>query len=155
MQSGRILIVDDDRSVLLLLKMVLEEAGYDDLVLTTDPFAALRLFDSARPDLVILDLHMPWLNGFALLGEFRSRTDHGVVPVVVLTADDATDTKARALRTGASDFLTKPLDHVEIVVTVRNHLELRRLHKHLEHCKSAADLAEGEKSFSKRLPLRA
>ncbi|MEA2453095.1 MAG: cyclic di-GMP phosphodiesterase [Actinomycetota bacterium] len=132
LRSNRILVVDDNPDNVQLLEMILEDVGYSEVTSTTDPFEAIELFKTTAPDIVLMDLHMPGLNGFALTGELRNQVGGGAVPIVVLTGDESRGSRERALRAGASDFLTKPFDKVEIVLRVRNLLELRRLHSVLE-----------------------
>lgn len=124
-----ILIVDDEPSLLLLAERVLRRAGYLNIHTTTDPSRALELFIEVRPDLLLLDLHMPIVNGFRVMEIVRSLAAPAeYVPIIVLTADTTLDTKRRALASGATDFLTKPFDAVEVGLRVRNALTMRRLH---------------------------
>lgn len=131
--SARVLIVDDERANATLLEKVLEREGYTDLVATTNPLEALDLFGSMSPDIVLLDLAMPQMDGFEVLRKIRAVAPDrgGPVPVLVLTADVSTVTKKRALTSGANDFLTKPFEHGEVIARVANLLETRRLHLEL------------------------
>lgn len=128
--GARVLIVDDEPANATLLQKVLEREGYTDLVATTSPLEALDLFGSFSPDIVLLDLMMPQMDGFEVLGNMRAVAPGpgGPVPVLVLTADVSPGTKKRALTSGANDFLTKPFDHGEVAARVSNLLETRRLH---------------------------
>lgn len=138
--SERILIVDDERTNVLVLERLLEQAGYGDQRSTTVASDAATLFREFRPDLVLLDLHMPELDGFALLEQLASLVPAGTyLPFIVLTADNTPEAKHRALSSGAYDFLTKPFDHVEVVLRIRTHLEARSLHLQLA---SHAELLE-------------
>ena len=129
--DSRILAIDDQAANLAVLKAMLEPAGYTDLLLSTDPEQGLELVIGAMPDVILLDLHMPRLDGFELLRRIRaSRLDHP--PIIVLTADVSSDARHRALDLGARDFLTKPLDRVDVVMRVRNALEVRALQLELE-----------------------
>ena len=126
--SGRILIVDDEPMNVRLLQRMLGHAGCDDHHSTTDSRTALALCESVVPDAILLDLNMPHLDGLTLLGLFAERYPCRVsLPILVLTADVTTQTKHRALQAGATDFLTKPLDALELVLRLGNHLEIRRL----------------------------
>lgn len=136
----RILIVDDEETNLRLLTRLLEARGFGGKVsVTTSPAAALELVDSAPPDLVLLDLHMPRLDGYAILERLRARTDTRHTPVLVLTADESREAREKALSLGAHDFLTKPFDGTEIALRVRNLLEMRQLHRDLEQQNSALE----------------
>jgi cyclic di-GMP phosphodiesterase len=126
--DARILMVDDERANILLLERILERAGYRNIKSTTDPEAVLGLVAEFRPDLLLLDLKMPRLDGFEileLLGNGASSDPD--LPVLVLTADATRETRRRALAAGARDFLTKPLDVDEVLLRIANMLDIRSL----------------------------
>jgi CheY-like chemotaxis protein len=130
--ASRILIVDDLPANLRLLEDLLGREGFSNLVSTTEPEQALQLHTAFDPDLVLLDLMMPGMSGYAVLEELeRMRPPHEFRPVLVLTADATSQAKRRALSLGAKDFLTKPFDAVEAMLRVWNLLETRTLHKRL------------------------
>ena len=138
----RILAVDDEESNLLLLRQILERAGYRHVDTTQDPTRVPGMFVESRPDLVLLDLHMPEMDGFELMDRLGPVTADGTgVPFLVLTADATEDTKRRALSAGARDFLTKPLNQIEMLLRVRNLLQVQqlqqRLHQHNTELESA------------------
>lgn len=136
-KRARILIVDDEPANVRLLERLLGRAGYANLVGTTDPRRVPELAEAFDPDLILLDLHMPHRNGFEVLQDLRSRLDGGYLPVLVMTADLTRETRTRALSGGARDFLTKPMDIVEVELRIRNLLETRFLHLSLqEHNRS-------------------
>ncbi len=126
--KAKILIVDDEQANVRLLERILELIGATRVVSTTDPREVMALFVDFRPDLVLLDLHMPHVSGFEIMEQIKvlSYEDHPV-PVLVLTADVTARTKHRALSAGAKDFLTKPLDQPEVLLRIRNLLETRFL----------------------------
>lgn len=131
--KARILIVDDEDANVLLLERILQAAGFGNVESTTDPRRVLRIFETHQPDLILLDLRMPHLDGYAVLDLLKARNlPETYLPVLVLTADITPEVKRRALSMGAKDFLTKPLDQVEVVLRVRNLLETRRLHVKLQ-----------------------
>ncbi|HKI93523.1 MAG TPA: response regulator, partial [Gaiellaceae bacterium] len=99
--SRRIFVVDDDEDILLLLGTLLAAAGYEPLAYR-DGRSALRAFHERPADLVVLDLSMPSLDGFATLERIRDISD---VPVIVLTASDGEANKVRGLRSGADDYV--------------------------------------------------
>ena len=130
--SARLLIVDDEPANVALLQYILNHAGYKQVRSTTDPREAIKLFEEHSPDLILLDLMMPHVDGFEVmrrLGERVARTD--CLPILVLTADVTPDTKYQALLAGASDFLTKPFDHVEALLRIRHLLHIRSQHQQL------------------------
>src|SRR5690349_9527071 len=106
--SPVLIVDDDDASALLALKLLLR-AGLRSVETITDARLVLDWVDEREPDLVLLDLHMPYLDGFAVLKQLRERWSSTDLPVVVLTADDTMDASDRALGLGANDFLLKPL----------------------------------------------
>src|SRR5687768_17972785 len=112
--TATILIIDDQESNLRLLERVLISAGYQAFVSTTDPLKAVDLYRQYRPDLVVLDLHMPMLDGIGVLERLNEHMPEGAyVPVLVITGDLSPTTKQRALSAGAKDFLGKPFDPLE------------------------------------------
>ena len=130
---ARILVVDDEQPNVRLLERLLATGGFSEVSGTTDPRKALGMFDELRPDLVMLDLHMPHIDGFALLAAIRERVKPGeYLPVLVLTADTTRETRDRVLSQGARDFLTKPLERTEVLLRTRNLLETRFLHLALQ-----------------------
>ncbi len=132
LSDARILIVDNEPANVRLLEQVLQRAGFANLVSTTDSREVAALCEHEDPDLVLLDLHMPHRDGFGVLRDLAPRrADGGYLPVLVLTADPNPETKQRALAVGATDFLIKPLDSVEVVLRIRNLLETRFLYLEL------------------------
>ncbi len=128
----RILAVDDEESNLLLVRRILEREGYTRVDVTTDPSRVPGMFVELQPDLVLLDLHMPGMDGFELMDRLGPLTDNGSgVPLLVLTADATDETRRRALSVGARDFLTKPLDRIELLLRVRNLLQVKQLQDRL------------------------
>lgn len=131
--SAGILIVDDEDSNVRLLEAILRREGYTNVASTTDPRHALPLFSDLEPDLVLLDLMMSRMDGFQVMSELRREMGEGTyLPVLVLTADVTRDARNRALEMGANDFLTKPLDHYEVALRIRNLLETRSLYLRLQ-----------------------
>lgn len=133
MLDAKILIVDDEPSNVLLMERLLQEAGYPHLTSTTDPRRALALYRSLAPDLILLDLMMPHLDGIAVLRQLKAEMPNDAyVPILVLTADATLQAKRNALAAGAQDFLTKPFEQFEVLLRIRNLLDTRRLYVVLE-----------------------
>src|SRR3954469_15185492 len=132
LQTARIVVVDDNRPSAQLVQALLTRAGLAAVQTINDPREFLARFDELAPDLLILDLHMPSVDGYTVLAEVRSRADSADLPVLVLTADTTREATHRALNLGANDFLTKPLDAPELVLRVRNLLKARVLHAGLQ-----------------------
>ena len=128
-----ILVVDDEGINVNLLTQILQSEGYRNVRATTSSSEGLELILNGWPDLVLLDLHMPVPHGFEILEKVRrSGGPAARCPILIFTADAMVQTRRKALEAGASDFLTKPGDMVEILLRVKNFLELRRLQKDLE-----------------------
>jgi putative two-component system response regulator len=125
----RILVIDDEEMNIEMLRRVLEPEGYSRFITTTDPRRALDLYREHHPDLILLDLKMPHLEGHEVLALFREEIPPDTyLPILVLTSDGSSEAKRRALSGGARDFLTKPLSPIEVRLRIRNLLETRFLH---------------------------
>jgi hypothetical protein len=131
--NTKILIVDDAEANLKLLEDLLTREGFHQIISTSDSTRALDLFIAFQPDLILLDLMMPELDGYAVL-EILSRhiPKDEYLPVLVLTADATIVAKRKALALGAKDFLTKPFDTIEAMLRVWNLLETRLLYRQLK-----------------------
>jgi putative two-component system response regulator len=130
--EARILIVDDEEANVRLLERALAHAGYGNISSTTQAREVARLVAECEPDLILLDLLMPHMDGFEVMQLLESlSTRDSYLPILVLTADTSTQTRRRALASGAKDFLTKPLDLDEVLLRIRNMLEIRLLHEEL------------------------
>jgi putative two-component system response regulator len=134
-QTSNILIVDDEPANVLLLQSIFEAAGYTRIKTTTDPRQVSALVAMFEPDLILLDLHMPYLDGFAVMEALNHTADpKAYLPILVLTADCTEEARERALSLGAMDFLTKPFNAKEVMLRSRNLLHTRHLHLELtEH----------------------
>ena len=141
--SCTILLVDDEEANLDLLEDLLRRRGFRSIARTSDARNAVPLFESGRPDLVLLDLHMPFRSGFEVLADIRARTPADeYLPVLVLTADVTFTAKQRALAEGAHDFVTKPFVNAEVLLRVRNLLHTRALYGAQRAAREAAERAE-------------
>jgi two-component system cell cycle response regulator len=118
-------IVDDMLPNALLLKGYMKQIEGIEAVTFTDPTDALARCTEHAPDLVLLDYHMPQMNGVEFLGKFRSIAHLKDIPIVMITGEENKDALYKALEAGANDFLRKPVDDIELVTRARNQLELR------------------------------
>lgn len=126
--SARILVIDDEPANLALVAAVLAREGYAEVETLADPQRAAARYLACRPDLVLLDLMMPSIDGYALLDSLgRLTSADELVPIMVLTADTSIEAKRRALALGARDIVTKPFDVFEFALRVANLIELRLL----------------------------
>src|SRR5450830_1023819 len=129
--NASILIVDDQESNVSLLEKLLSEPGYARVASTMNPNEVCALHRKNRYDLILLDLQMPGMDGFQVMEGLKTNDADAYLPVLVLTAQPGH--KLRALQAGAKDFLSKPFDLVEVKTRIHNMLEVRLLHKKLEH----------------------
>jgi len=130
--GARLLVVDDDPANIALLVAVLQRAGYRNVVTEMDPRRVLAMLPDVDPDMVILDLHMPHLDGFAVLTQIRDFAPAEALPVLVLTADATPVASERALGLGAQDFVLKPFSTGEVLVRTRNLLRARFVYTALQ-----------------------
>ncbi len=134
LKNANILIIDDQQTNIDVLIDLLEFKEYTNLKTTTDSRLAVSLFQEFNPDLVLLDLMMPNLNGYQVMEQLKSLIPDGeYLPILVLTADVNPSTKQIALAGGARDFLSKPFDLIEVELRIKNLLETRFLHLQLEN----------------------
>jgi putative two-component system response regulator len=130
--AARVLIVDDEANNLRLLEKMLARAGYTNVVTTQQPLQALAMLDGAAPDIVLLDLNMPEMDGLQLMAAIRSAfPTENFLPFVILTGDLSRDTRERALASGAMDFISKPFEVAEVLLRISNLLHTRVLHQEL------------------------
>jgi putative two-component system response regulator len=129
---SRVLVVDDELATVRFLTRLLNNTGAE-VSSTTDARQVSELVAAQEPDLIILDLHMPYMDGFEVMEALGPlRVPHRYLPVLVLTGDTASAVKQRALRVGARDFLSKPFDTVEAMLRIRNLLTTRHFYIALE-----------------------
>ena len=125
--NAKVLIVDDQASNVMLLEKMLAGAGYTRVASTRNPRAVCALHRDNRYDLILLDLEMPGMDGFQVMNELQGIEAEGYLPVLAVTAQPAH--KLRALQGGAKDFISKPFDLAEVLMRVRNMVEVRLLHE--------------------------
>ena len=126
--KSKILIVDDEQANISLLEDVLENEGYTHFRSTQDSRKTLEMYKEIRPDLVLLDLNMPYLDGFQVIEQLKEFEKNSYAPVLVLTAQSDRQTRLRALSAGARDYIEKPFDITEVTQRISNMLEIRLLH---------------------------
>jgi len=164
-RQARILVVDDEPANVMLLERMLERAGYERVRSTTRPEEVVRAMAEFSPDLLLLDVHMPQIDGLSLLLELAPWVGGaGGIPVIMLTGDGEPQTRRLALERGARDFLSKPLDLGEVLLRIRNMLETRvlqlQIQKNNENLERAVrartlDLEEAQLELVERLALAA
>ena len=127
--AAGILIVDDQIANVRMLERVLNDAGYSHVTSTTNPVDVCALHRKNDYDLILLDLQMPGMDGFQVIEALKSNNADPYLPVIVLTAQPGH--KVRALKAGAKDFISKPLDLTEVNIRIHNMLEVRLLYRQL------------------------
>lgn len=119
--DAKILIVDDQESNIEVLEDLLAMRNFSNIISTKDPRMVLQLVQTEKPDIILLDLMMPYLSGFDVMSLLKSEgLLNGYMPILVLTADATLETKKNALSAGASDFLTKPFNLSEVELRIKN-----------------------------------
>lgn len=127
-----VMIVDDEEINVDVVQAYLEEEGFSNFVTTTDSREAINLAHLHRPDVVLLDINMPHVNGLEILRSMRIDAALKRIPTVILTAETGADNKLKALRLGATDFLAKPVDPSELMLRLENVLAAKVYHDTLQ-----------------------
>jgi len=129
--GGRILVVDDHEHNRVLLQEILEQQGYR-VETAVDGDGALRAISRAQPDLVLLDVNMPGMDGFEVCRRLRAAGESAALPVILVTALADREQRLEGIAAGANDYLTKPIDRADLLLRVKNALRMRSLHREVE-----------------------
>ncbi len=129
MKAARMLIVDDESANLKLLERLLNSHGYSNIDLVSDAREVVAHYQAIRPDLILLDINMPYLDGYQVMEQLQALDDPLLPPIVILTAQHDKSYLLRALSAGARDYVTKPLDANELLMRVRNLLDAQLAHR--------------------------
>jgi len=146
--SARILVVDDVALNVKLLADLLVAKGYRTCSATSGA-EALRVLAAERPDLVLLDVMMPGMSGYDVCREIRADPAHAMLPVVLVTALDPAEERAKGLDAGADDFLSKPVSQAELLARVRSLLRIKSLYDEL--LRQRGELAELNRTLEQRV----
>lgn len=130
-RDSKVMIVDDEIVNIQIVKAYLEDEGFDNFITTVESTAAIGMVRDQRPDIVLLDINMPNVSGLEILETMQSDDELSLIPTVILTASNDPETKLKALRYGASDFLAKPVDPSELMLRVENVLAVKAYQDHL------------------------
>ncbi|MCZ6512399.1 MAG: response regulator [Nitrospinae bacterium] len=125
---AKILIVDDEQGNINVLERMLSAAGYHNITSTTDSRSTPDIYQSLHPDLILLDIKMPGFSGFDVMNALSALETESYLPILVLTAQLDSETRLRALKAGAKDFVSKPFVMEEMLARINNLLEVRMLH---------------------------
>jgi putative two-component system response regulator len=130
--KARILIIDDQKLHSFFLEKLLKQEGYQEILCVIEPLKALASVREFKPDLLVLDLIMPQINGFQIMEQLNDfRKDH-YLPILALSEDRGSEMRLHALQSGATDYLNKPYENVEILFRIRNMIEMRILNMAVE-----------------------
>jgi len=156
-ETGRILVVDDDARNLRLLEAILTAEGHS-TVGAADGEEALKLIDEMGPDLILLDIMMPGLDGFSILNKLKNSPETVNIPVVMVTSLHDQESRIKALETGADDFITKPFSKPELAARVRSLLKVKAYHDNLKDQQvvlegEVARKTESLENYSRRLEI--
>ncbi len=146
--QSRVLIVDDQEPNVRLLSRLMQDAGYAQVYATMDPTEVCTLHRAEAFDLILLDLQMPAMDGFAVMEALKANLRGDYLPVMVLTAQPGH--KLRALQAGARDFISKPFDLLEVRTRIRNMLEVRLLYRRLERHNDLLEVAVRDRTAELR-----
>ncbi|MBI3154434.1 MAG: EAL domain-containing protein [Burkholderiales bacterium] len=153
--DAKVMLVDDEPLMTELIQTHLEEAGYRRFAVCNDPTQALAVLREQDPSVLLLDLMMPAVSGFDLLARIRAEREWRALPVIVLTASANAETKLRALKLGATEFLAKPVDASELVLRLRNTLAFKQYHDRRANLDAATQLPNAawfERRLARALP---
>ena len=156
-KTATILVIDDLPANVRLLAQILKNAGFRNVSFTSDPREGMRIYEELKPDLLLLDLNMPHLDGFEVMKQVKAKHSSTHVKTIVLTADSDPKTKHRALKQGARDFLTKPFDELEVLLRINNLLQTHFYGLMLEAKvrERTRDLMKAQRETLQRLSLAA
>ncbi|KUK91876.1 MAG: Response regulator receiver modulated serine phosphatase, partial [Thermotogales bacterium 46_20] len=146
-EMNRILIVDDDRSVRILLRSILKKKGYETSE-CEDGVSAVEFCVKSNPDIVLLDLLMPDMHGLDVLKQLKENTQTASIPVIVLTGSTDQEDKLSALRSGAVDYISKPFVSEEVTLRVGTQL---RIHELISSLQSAVRELENDLEAAGRI----
>jgi len=129
--NAKILIVDDQNLHILTLEKILKKSGYCCIHSTNDPTEAAGIYQEIDPDLVILDLNMPKMDGFEVMKQLSAIEEDGYLPILIISEEKDQKVRHLALSSGAKDFIDKPFDPIEVIMRIQNMIQVRLLHKHV------------------------
>lgn len=131
-RRARILIVDDEETNVELLRRLLSREGFSRIEGTTDPREAASMYVRQRPDLILLDLHMPHLNGLEVMAQLNEIAESSYLPILILSGDLTPEARRECLSRGAKDFVNKPFQADEILLRMKTLLETRFLYLQIQ-----------------------
>jgi len=139
LDQASIFVIDDEPANLKLLSKMLANQGCKKVVLIQDPREVLERYQESQPDLILLDINMPHLDGYQVMEQLKALNDPLLPPILILTAQHGRDYLLRALALGARDFVGKPFDRAELLMRVRNMLDVQLAHRFVYHQKQTLE----------------
>jgi putative two-component system response regulator len=136
--AAKILAIDDNILNLQIIKKIFSNAGFINLSTTTDPTQAVKLYKKLQPELILLDLNMPKMDGFAVMVQLSILNPDDYLPILILTAEEES-IRFKALQSGAKDFLHKPYEHMDVILKSRNIIEVRLLYNQVRNHNTSLD----------------
>jgi len=156
LSKASILVVDDEESNVRLIKNVLETKDYEKIIAVTDSREVLDVCKENHIDLILLDINMPYMDGYEVMDQLQDYYQALMPPVLVLTAQASTEFKKKAFDRGARDYVTKPFSIDEILSRVKNLLQVQLMHEQLENQNHMLELKVKERTqeiFQTRLEV--
>ena len=148
LQTDRVLIVDDDRIIVEILKQSLSLAGYH-VSSAYDGVEGLELARQSMPDIILLDVMMPKLDGYSVCQALKQDPETNMIPVIILTALTDRDDKLKALEVGADEFIRKPPDRQELLIRIKSLLRTKKLHDKVQASyQSLRELEQAKNDFT-------
>ena len=129
--SAKILIIDDQMVNARLLEGILKKSGFKNITCIHDSRDAQTAYTALKPHAVVLDIDMPYIDGFQIISQLKKIEGDDYLPVLMLTQLGDNDLRFLALESGAKDYLNKPFDHIEVLLRIRNLIEVHLLHDRL------------------------
>jgi putative two-component system response regulator len=130
-RKASVVVVDDNPANVALLSKILKSEGYENVAVFTDPRLVRPHYEKNRVDIILLDIRMPYMDGFEVMAELNAVALDDYLPVLVLTAQTDIETRHRALESGAKDFLNKPFEQAEALNRIYNILDVRLMHNNI------------------------
>ena len=131
-EDARILVVDDEEKNVEMLRRILKRVGLTRVESTTDSRQTAAIYADYRPDLILLDLHMPHMDGLAVLDQLNEIVETSYLPILILSGDLTPEARRDALSRGAKDFVNKPFQQDELILRIRTLLETRLLYLQIQ-----------------------
>jgi len=139
--SKTILVVDDNQDMVHLFKKILSIHGYK-VISAGNGADALKIAFETPPDLILLDLAMPKMDGYAVCKQLKASNKTNMIPIIIVTCRDSMKEKIQGLETGADDYITKPIYYVELLTRIESLLKIRELHQRLIKIQKLETLAQ-------------